>query len=118
MQIMAIRLLFKTVALIVSTCSPAQADEGIDSGKAWMFVATALVMMTTPAGLALFYGNPKQLWLQAVSIAGTLVFSAAMTLAVVTTTRLLAGPLRIDKDNESIGLDSAFHGEHTFDIQG
>jgi len=34
------------------------AAEGLDSGDtAWMIVATALVMMMTPAGLALFYGG-------------------------------------------------------------
>jgi len=36
----------------------AMAAEGLDSGDtAWMIVATALVMMMTPAGLALFYGG-------------------------------------------------------------
>jgi ammonium transporter, Amt family len=58
------------------------------------------------------------LWIQAVSIAATAVFSAAMTLVVIAITRLVTGPLRIGKDNEIIGLDSAFHGEHAFDIQG
>ncbi len=34
------------------------AAEGLDSGDtAWMIVSTALVMMMTPAGLALFYGG-------------------------------------------------------------
>jgi Amt family ammonium transporter len=36
----------------------AMAAEGLDSGDtAWMIVSTALVMMMTPAGLALFYGG-------------------------------------------------------------
>jgi Amt family ammonium transporter len=34
------------------------ANEKIDSGDtAWMLMATALVMLMTPAGLALFYGG-------------------------------------------------------------
>ena len=34
------------------------AADGLDSGDtAWMIVSTALVMMMTPAGLALFYGG-------------------------------------------------------------
>ena len=34
------------------------AAEGLDTGDtAWMIVSTALVMMMTPAGLALFYGG-------------------------------------------------------------
>ncbi len=38
--------------------SHAFAGEGLDTGNtAWMIVSTALVMMMTPAGLALFYGG-------------------------------------------------------------
>ena len=37
----------------------AMAAEGLDSGDtAWMIVSTALVMMMTPAGLALFLWRP------------------------------------------------------------
>ncbi|MEJ2037495.1 MAG: ammonium transporter [Desulfosarcinaceae bacterium] len=86
----------------------------------WGALATGLFAdpAINAAGRGLFYGNPKQLWIQAVSIAATAVFSAAMTLVVIAITRLVTGPLRIGKDNEIIGLDSAFHGEHAFDIQG
>jgi Amt family ammonium transporter len=38
--------------------TPAFAEDVLDTGNtAWMIVATALVMMMTPAGLALFYGG-------------------------------------------------------------
>ncbi|MBT8372007.1 MAG: ammonium transporter, partial [Desulfobacterales bacterium] len=38
--------------------SSAVASEGLNSGDtAWIIVSTALVMMMTPAGLALFYGG-------------------------------------------------------------
>ena len=38
--------------------TPAFAEDVLDSGDtAWMIVSTALVMMMTPAGLALFYGG-------------------------------------------------------------
>ena len=38
--------------------TPALAEDALNSGDtAWMIVATALVMMMTPAGLALFYGG-------------------------------------------------------------
>ena len=38
--------------------TPAFAEDALNSGDtAWMIVATALVMMMTPAGLALFYGG-------------------------------------------------------------
>ena len=47
-----------TAILILLPISSAYAAEVIDSGDtAWMIVATALVMMMTPAGLALFYSG-------------------------------------------------------------
>ena len=70
------------------------------------------------AGTGLFYGNPKQVWIQVLSILGTAVYSAVATLIVIAVTRLLTGRLRIDKDSEIEGLDSAFHGERGFEIQG
>jgi len=45
------------VWLLLLPC-PALAADGLDTGNtAWMIVSTALVMMMTPAGLALFYGG-------------------------------------------------------------
>ena len=45
-------------ALILLTPAQAFASSGIDSGDtAWLLTATALVMLMTPAGLALFYGG-------------------------------------------------------------
>jgi len=47
-----------TILLTLTYGSSALAAEGLDSGDtAFMIVATALVMMMTPAGLALFYGG-------------------------------------------------------------
>lgn len=44
--------------LVLMPLSPALAADGLDSGDtAWLIVSTALVMMMTPAGLALFYGG-------------------------------------------------------------
>ena len=51
------RLLTATM-LLALPLSPAWAADGLNSGDtAWMIVSTALVMMMTPAGLALFYGG-------------------------------------------------------------
>ena len=50
--------LLTTVILLTIPFSSAFASEGLNSGDtAWMIVSTALVMMMTPAGLALFYGG-------------------------------------------------------------
>ncbi len=53
-----IRNLLSTIALVLFLPVTALAADGLDTGDtAWMIVATALVMMMTPAGLALFYGG-------------------------------------------------------------
>ncbi|MDJ0810072.1 MAG: ammonia channel protein, partial [Desulfobacterales bacterium] len=45
-------------ALMMLLPATALAAEGPDTGDtAWIIVSTALVMMMTPAGLALFYGG-------------------------------------------------------------
>ncbi len=50
--------LFSALVWLVLSPSAALAADGLDSGDtAWMIVSTALVMMMTPAGLALFYGG-------------------------------------------------------------
>ncbi|MGM0452227.1 MAG: ammonium transporter [Thermodesulfobacteriota bacterium] len=47
-----------TAMTILLTATAAFAGNGLDTGDtAWVIVATALVMMMTPAGLALFYGG-------------------------------------------------------------
>ncbi|MFP3999125.1 MAG: ammonium transporter [Desulfobacterales bacterium] len=53
-----IRKIFNVLVLLLVYAVPASAGQGIDTGDtAWIIVATALVMMMTPAGLALFYGG-------------------------------------------------------------
>ena len=84
----------------------------------WGALATGLLadphINANAAGL--FYGNPKQLWIQAVSILGTIAYTAVATLVVVYATRALTGGLRVDGDSEVAGLDNALHGERAFEI--
>ena len=68
------------------------------------------------AGTGLLFGNPKQLLIQAISIVGTVVYTAIATLAVVYATKLITGGLRVDEENEIMGLDNALHGERAFEI--
>jgi Amt family ammonium transporter len=52
------KCLLTAVFLLAIPLSSAVAADGLNSGDtAWMIVSTALVMMMTPAGLALFYGG-------------------------------------------------------------
>ena len=46
------------IALMLALPSLALAEDVLDTGDtAWMMMSTALVMLMTPAGLALFYGG-------------------------------------------------------------
>jgi Amt family ammonium transporter len=69
------------------------------------------------AGTGLFFGNPGQLWIQVVSIVATAAFTAVGTLVVVMVTKALTRGVRVDEENEMVGLDSAVHGERAFEIQ-
>ncbi|MFO7632765.1 MAG: ammonium transporter, partial [Caldilinea sp.] len=64
----------------------------------------------------LLHGNPGQLWIQIISILGTVAFSASGTLVVVLITRRVTGGLRVDPDSEVLGLDNAIHGERGFEM--
>jgi Amt family ammonium transporter len=85
----------------------------------WGALATGLFAnpAITEGARGLFYGNPKQIWIQFVSIVGTAVFTAVATLVVIYITKALTGGLRVDEDEEVLGLDNAIHGERGFDLQ-
>jgi len=85
----------------------------------WGALATGLFAnpAITEGASGLFYGNPKQVWIQFVSIVGTAVFTAVGTMIVIFITRALTGSLRVDEEQEMLGLDNAIHGERGFDIQ-
>jgi Amt family ammonium transporter len=70
-----------------------------------------------PAGTGLFFGNPGQVLIQAVSILATAAFTAIGTVTLVYVTKAVTGGLRVDEDNEVAGLDNAVHGERAFEIQ-
>ncbi len=86
----------------------------------WGALATGIFAnpAVNPLGTGLVYGNPRQVWIQLVSILGTAAYSAVATLIVIAITRLVTGSLRIDAESEILGLDGAFHGERGFEIQG
>ena len=84
----------------------------------WGALATGLFAnpAVNEAGRGLFYGNPKQLWIQIVSIVATAVFTAIGSIVLIYITKFITGGLRVDKDSEIEGLDSALHGERGFEI--
>jgi len=85
----------------------------------WGALATGLFAnpAITEGARGLFYGNPKQVWIQLLSIVATAVFSAVGTITVIYITKALTGALRVDEEKEVLGLDNAIHGERAFDLQ-
>jgi Amt family ammonium transporter len=100
-------------------------DDSLDAfgihGMCGLWGALATGLFASPAineaGKGLFYGNPKQLWIQIISIVATVVFTAIGTLIVIYITKILTGGLRVNEENEVAGLDSSIHGERAFEIQ-
>ncbi len=85
----------------------------------WGALATGLFAnpAVNKAGTGLFYGNPRQLWIQMISIVATAVYTAIGTLIVVYITKWLTGGLRVSEEEEILGLDNSIHGERGFEIQ-
>ncbi len=84
----------------------------------WGALATGLFASpaVTEGARGLFYGNPKQLWIQIVSIVATAGFTAVGSLVVIYVTKTVTGGLRVTGEDEVQGLDSAIHGERGFEI--
>jgi len=100
-------------------------DDSLDAfgvhGLCGMWGALATGIFANPAinvnGSGLLYGNPKQLWVQLISIIATAAFSAIGTMIIIYVTRIITGGLRVDTENEIEGLDGAIHGERAFEIE-
>lgn len=99
-------------------------DDSLDAfgihGMCGIWGALATGLFANPniiqTGKGLFYGNPKQLWIQAISIVATAAFTLVGTLIVIVVTRWVTGGLRVEKDDEIRGLDGSVHGERGFEI--
>jgi len=100
-------------------------DDSLDAfgvhGMCGIWGALATGVFANPAitggAAGLLYGNPRQVWIQFVSIVATALFSALATFIVVLVTRVVTGGLRVDEDDEVKGLDGAIHGERGFEIE-
>jgi hypothetical protein len=115
----------------------------IDTGDhAWMLTASALVLVMTPAGLVIFYGglagalltgvfgkkrftswadnglafgNPAQLYENAVGAFGVLAWGMTITAVIIKVMDAVwPGGIRVTPKEEEIGLDLAQHGERAY----
>jgi ammonium transporter, Amt family len=72
-----------------------------------LFATTAI---NAGAANGLFYGNPKQLWIQTLAITAAWVFSGTMTFVILKVVNVFV-PLRVTEKEEAIGLDLSQHSE-------
>ncbi len=82
-------------------------------GGTWGALATGLFASTAinPAGKdGLFFGNPPLLGIQAIAVIATYVFVFVTTLIILKIVDRMVG-LRVDEEQEFIGLDQSQHGE-------
>ena len=100
-------------------------DDSLDAfgvhGMCGIWGALATGIFANPAisegSKGLIYGNPKQLWIQFVSIIATAVFTAIGTVIIIYLTKFVTNGLRVEEESEILGLDSSIHGERGFEIQ-
>lgn len=97
-------------------------DDSLDAfgchgvGGIWGALATGLFASKdiNPAGAnGLFYGNPSQLGIQALSVIFTIAVSAILTFVIIKGISLFM-KLRVEESDEEEGLDIALHGENAY----
>ena len=87
-------------------------------GGIWGALATGLFASTAvnPAGFdGLFYGNPSQLYKQAVAVAVVAAFTAVVTWIILKVIDVTIG-LRVPEQEEVLGLDTTTHGEVAYPL--
>ncbi len=99
-------------------------DDSLDAfgihgiGGTWGTLATGLfaTKAVNAAGAnGLFFGNPKQLWIQFVAVIVSIVYTFVATLILYKLVDLVIG-VRVSEDDEAMGLDLAQHNEHAYTI--
>jgi len=82
-------------------------------GGVWGALATGLfatVAINSGAANGLFYGNPKQLLIQAIAVAASFIYSGVMTFIILKVVNVFV-PLRVSEQEEAMGLDLTQHRE-------
>ncbi|MDR3542745.1 MAG: ammonium transporter [Desulfocapsaceae bacterium] len=82
-------------------------------GGFWGALATGL--FATVGGTGLFYGNPKQLAIQATAAGASILWSVCITFIILKVVDAVVG-LRVETENEVQGLDVTEHSEVGYSI--
>lgn len=81
-------------------------------GGTWGAIATGL-FASVGGGTGLFFGNPGQVFIQAVGVGATWVFSFVGTFIILKVLDMVIG-LRVEKEEEIVGLDLSEHSESAY----
>jgi Amt family ammonium transporter len=89
-------------------------------GGTWGALATGIFatkLVNDAGGDGLLYGNPKQLMIQFVAVAVTLVLGFIMTTVILKVLDAIMG-LRVTEEDEMAGLDLSQHSETAYALGG
>jgi Amt family ammonium transporter len=74
-------------------------------------------VVVNPAGAnGLLYGNPRQLLIQAIGVIATIAFSFIGSSILLKVTDAVVG-IRVDEDDEQLGLDLSQHNESAYAVE-
>ncbi len=88
------------------------------AGGVWGALATGIFASTAanPDGAnGLLFGNPGQLTIQAIGVGATIAYSIVLTFVILKVLDVVIG-LRVEKDEETQGLDVTTHGEVGYNL--
>jgi Amt family ammonium transporter len=85
-------------------------------GGIWGALATGLFADEAYGGFdGLFFGEPVQLWYQAVAAGAAIVFAGVGTFVILKIINIFF-PLRVTEELEVLGLDASLHGEAAYQL--
>lgn len=85
-------------------------------GGTWGALATGLFASAAINGVdGLFYGNPRQLWVQFISVIATWAYVYIVSRIILAIVERICG-LRVDADEEYVGLDLGEHNERGYSL--
>ena len=88
-------------------------------GGMWGALATGLfaqhLITSDTYGVGLFFGNPRQLLIQAISVLAAALYAGVMTFILAKILDKVMG-LRVHPELESLGLDQSQHGESGYEM--
>ena len=76
----------------------------------------ASIAINSGGANGLFYGNPAQLGIQAIGVIATIAFSLVGSAILYKVTDVLVG-IRVEQDDEQMGLDLSQHNENAYAVE-